>query len=375
MRVTIVTHSVESDWNHGNAHFLRGIGTEFVRRGDEVTFWEPADGWSRENLIRDHGQGPIGEFRSRFPHLKAHLYREETLDLSAALDGADAVLVHEWNSPDLVARIGDHHRRNPRYRLFFHDTHHRIVSAPSEMSRYDLSAYDGVLAFGDVIRERYLDLNAAKAAWTWHEAADTSHFRPIPGSKPAADLVWIGNWGDDERAAEIREFLIEPVKRLRIRAHVYGVRYPEYALAAFDEAGIEYHGWAPNFRVPELFAKHRVTIHIPRGPYVRLLPGIPTIRVFEALACGIPLLSAPWSDREGLFPDGCYRTVRNAEECALEIEKTLTRPAEAAERAEFARESLRSRHTCTHRVDELRSIVSGMEGRRASCESHSLVQA
>ena len=44
-----------------------------------------------------------------------------------------------------------------------------------------------------------------------------------------------------------------------------------------------------------------MTVHVPRRPYVDALPGIPTIRVFEALACGIPLVSAPWRDEEGLF--------------------------------------------------------------------------
>ena len=50
--------------------------------------------------------------------------------------------------------------------------------------------------------------------------------------------------------------------------------------------------------------RHRVTVHVPRRPYAQALPGIPTIRVFEALACGIPLVSAPWDDVEGLFRPG-----------------------------------------------------------------------
>ena len=45
-------------------------------------------------------------------------------------------------------------------------------------------------------------------------------------------------------------------------------------------------------------------MHVPRRFYVTHLPGIPTIRVFEALACGIPLISAPWDDAEGLFTPG-----------------------------------------------------------------------
>ena len=54
------------------------------------------------------------------------------------------------------------------------------------------------------------------------------------------DLVWIGNWGDGERSDEIREFLIEPVKALGLKARIYGVRYPPRALEQLAEAGIEY---------------------------------------------------------------------------------------------------------------------------------------
>ncbi len=79
---------------------------------------------------------------------------------------------------------------------------------------------------------------------------------------------------------------------------------PQHALDELAEAGIEYGGWLPNYRVPEVFARYRVTLHIPRRPYARALPGIPTIRPFEALACGIPLISAPWQDSEDLFRPG-----------------------------------------------------------------------
>src|SRR6185436_11938628 len=82
---------------------------------------------------------------------------------------------------------------------------------------------------------------------------------------------------------------------------VRGVRYPEAALAALRETRLHYGGWIANADVPAAFAAHRVTVHVPRRPYVTSLPGIPTIRVFEALACGIPLISAPWSDVEGQF--------------------------------------------------------------------------
>src|SRR5690606_40464000 len=73
------------------------------------------------------------------------------------------------------------------------------VSAPQEFERLALDGYDGILAFGEVVRQLYLRRGWARRAWTWHEAADVRLFRPIEDAAREADLVWIGNWGDDER--------------------------------------------------------------------------------------------------------------------------------------------------------------------------------
>ena len=51
MRIVGFYHSLVSDWNHGNAHFLRGVVRELLARGHDVRIYEPADGWSRENLL------------------------------------------------------------------------------------------------------------------------------------------------------------------------------------------------------------------------------------------------------------------------------------------------------------------------------------
>src|SRR5690606_11629032 len=104
---------------------------------------------------------------------------------------------------------------------------------------------------------------------------------------------------------------------LGLASEVRGVRYPEKALESLDRAGIRYGGWIANAEVPRAFARHRGTMHIPRRPYVEALPGIPTIRMFEALACGIPLISAPWDDTEGLFrPGNDFLYARNGEDMA-----------------------------------------------------------
>jgi spore maturation protein CgeB len=358
MKIVFFCHSLLSDWNHGNAHFLRGLCLELLARGVDVQVYEPADAWSAQNLLEDAGPGAPDRFASAYPRLHSHRYDERELDLTAALAGADMVLVHEWNSPELVRRIGEHHAEHPGYTLFFHDTHHRSVTARDEMSRYDLSRYDAVLAFGDVVRRTYLENGWAARAFTWHEAADVRTFSPQLSPRGfRGDLVWIGNFGDDERTAELHELLIEPVRRLGLKAKVYGVRYPQTVRETLARAGIEYGGYLPNWEVPRVFSEHRVTVHVPRRPYAERLPGIPTIRPFEALACGIPMVSAPWTDAEGLFTPGRDYLVAHS---SREMERTLTRLLASAElRSQLARagrDAIEARHTCGHRVSELFSI-------------------
>jgi spore maturation protein CgeB len=367
MKVVVFSHSLVSDWNHGNAHFLRGVVTELQERGHEVTVYEPANGWSRANLLREHGEAPLREFARAFPHLHGTLYDPDDFDVDTALDDADLVLVHEWNEPELVARIGAHRAWHNGYRLLFHDTHHRAASAPGKMARFDLSDYDGVLAYGEVIRRIYLDRGWAARAWTWHEAADTRVFRPLPGVEPEADLVWIGNWGDGERSEELRTFLLRPARAARLRGSIYGVRYPGSARLRIALAPrLHYRGWVANHRVPELFARHRLTVHVPRRPYAEALPGIPTIRPFEAMACGIPLISAPWDDCEGLFrTEQDYLVVRDTKEMREAMEAICDYPELAAKLRASGLETIRARHTCAHRVDELLAIEAELRGRPA----------
>lgn len=364
MRIVMFYHSILSDWNHGNAHFLRGTASELLARGHHVSIYEPLDSWSLTNLTRDHGMHPVRKFLKIYPGLRVTRYSLGSLRLDEALEHADIVLVHEWNDHELVRRMGEHRKTKGDYLLFFHDTHHRKVSDRAAMSDYDLSGYDGVLAFGGSIRDLYLQENTVRNAWTWHEAADIRLFRPHPGAVHDGDLVWIGNWGDDERTNELREFLIEPVRQLGLRAVVYGVRYPKQALSELASAGITYGGWIPNFDVPRVLARFKMTVHIPRKPYTRALPGIPTIRVFEALACKIPLISAPWDDVEGLFTAGRdFLIAHDGGEMKQHIRSLLSDRKKAETIALSGYRTVLARHTCAHRVDELLNICAGLRGK------------
>jgi spore maturation protein CgeB len=357
MRIVYFTHSLRSCWNHGNAHFLRGVLSELIDRGHDVRVFEPEGAWSLDNLIKDHGEEGLDPFRSAYPELSSRTYSRPEEGAAQAW-GADLVIVHEWNDPELVAAVGRLRARGGRFTLLFHDTHHRAVSAPQEMRAYDLDAYDGVLAFGSTLAHVYERWGWGDRVSVWHEAADTRRFHPPSQDGEREGLVWIGNWGDGERSQEIVDYLLKPAQDAELLLDIYGVRYPDEAKAKLREYGARYHGWLANAAAPEVFAKHLATVHVPRRFYTEMLPGIPTIRVFEALACGIPLVSAPWDDCEHLFRVGQdFLMIHDGAAMTRALRDLKNDPTLRASLVDSGLETIRERHTCAHRVDELMSIV------------------
>ena len=360
LNIRIFAHSWVSDWNHGNAHFLRGLARSLTRMGHNVRCYEQLGSWSLSNLVRQEGEraiDAIDHFRRIFPELDIRFYNlDHTLPdfLQRELRGADVVLIHEWSEPQLVnAVLGL--KRQLGFSTLLHDTHHRAYSAPGELLRLQLHLFDGVLAFGEPLARIYRDGFGMERVWVFHEAADTENFRPLPAEKTAS-LVWVGNWGDEERTRELDEFLVAPAAQLEGVKRAYGVRYPDDAKQKLAEAGIEYCGYLPNLRAPEAYAESCVTLHIPRRHYVSGLTGIPTIRMFEAMACGVPLVCAPWEDAEQLFRAGDYLVARDRREMTGMLQELLRDEAARRQLAERGLETIRARHTCEHRADQLLQI-------------------
>jgi spore maturation protein CgeB len=361
MKIAYFTHSLRSCWNHGNAHFLRGVLRELQSLGHEVEAFEPEGAWSVENLVADHGEEALDAFANNYPELRSIVYDGQSDPAELAAD-SDLVIVHEWNEPELVAALGRARARGAGFTLLFHDTHHRAVSAPDEMRAYDLEHYDGVLAFGEALARVYRRWGWGDRVFVWHEAADIRHFRPPAAEEERSGLVWIGNWGDGERSEELADFLLQPAQWADLALDIYGVRYPAEARDLLWRFGARYHGWLANAAAPEVFARHIATVHVPRRFYTDTLPGIPTIRVFEALACGIPLVTAPWRDSEKLFRAGeDFLMVSNGEEMTDALLRLKNEPGLRKSLAQSGLESIRGRHTCAHRAGELVEILERID--------------
>jgi spore maturation protein CgeB len=332
LKVVIVSNPLVADRRQGGpSSFLPGVIAELESRGVQV------------DLIQSSGHSPAAL---------------ATLDLDVGLDEADLVLVDGCDDPGLIAQIGSHRAGHGGYRLYY-----RARTATKEGGRLDLSDYDGVLANGEAVRQAYLERDWTARVWTWHEAADTRVFQPLPAVEPEADLVWIGNWESGERSNELRDFLLRPARSARLHGHVYGADYPASARLRIRLSGLHFGGWTAEHRTPELFARHRLTVNLPRPAQVEALPGVPTSYPFEALACGIPLISAPWEDSEGLFrAEKDYLLARDRAEMREAMQAILEFPEFAAQLRESGLETIRARHTCSHRVDELLAIDAELRG-------------
>jgi spore maturation protein CgeB len=329
--------------------------------GHQVRCYEQLGNWSLKNLVSQEGEAAVAaidDFRRQYAELDVRFYNhDEGFAAFAAeeLKGADLVILHEWNEPAVANTILSL-KRQCGFHALFHDTHHRAYSSAREILRFHLHLFDGVLAFGEALRAIYADGFGIDRVWTFHEAADTEAFRPLPIRKEN-DVLWIGNWGDDERTRELQEFLIGPAAQLHCRYIVHGVRYPDRAVRELETAGIEYRGYLPNLFAPYAYGRSRLALHVPRRQYANGLSGIPTIRVFEALACGAPLVCSPWTDIEGLFcPGQDYLVVPDGRAMQAELASLLQDEKARRQLAESGLRTVRQRHTCAHRAQQLMEI-------------------
>jgi spore maturation protein CgeB len=351
-----------SDWNHGNVHFLRGLASELVRMGHRVRCYEQLGSWSLTNLVRNEGERAIeaiDTFRQRFPQLDVHFYENRegfANEMARELRGADVVIFHEWNDPAVVQQVLGL-KKKLGFAALLHDTHHRAYSDPGAILQMGLHLFDGVLAFGEALRRIYTHGFGVSRAWTFHEAADVENFHPVAAARDY-DVLWLGNWGDEERTAELEEFLLRPAEELPEFDFVaHGVRYPQEARQKLREAGIQFRGYLPNLEAAAAYARSKIALHIPRRQYADGLGGIPTIRVFEALACGTALVCSPWEDCEKLFRAGeDHVCASSGTAMKSEIENLLHDEAARRQLASSGLQTIQRRHTCAHRATQLTEI-------------------
>ncbi len=303
--IVYFTHSLRSCWNHGNAHFLRGVLRELSARGHDVVAFEPAAAGACTNLLATTARRRSSAFARPIPELA------DRVRFAGPRSRRRAGRRRPGDRPRME-RAGAGRRasahcgaRGARFTLLFHDTHHRAVSDPEAIARLRplrLRRRAGVR------RDAGRGLSALGLGRARVRLARGGRYAAVPsaGRRRSSARGWSGSATGATASAppSCEDFLLRPAPRPACRSTSTACAIPTEALALLRRYGARYRGWLPNAAAPEVFARHLATVHVPRRFYVDALPGIPTIRVFEALACGIPLVCAPWRDSEGLFPPG-----------------------------------------------------------------------
>ena len=346
---------------------------ELQARGHEVArLRAAATAGAATNLLRDHGEAALGAFRDAYPGpARSRLYDLDALDLDAALDGADLVLVHEWNDPRLVARLGEHRARGGGFRLLFHDTHHRAVTD---------AGGDGALRPRRLRRRarlrrrppRPLPASAAgpRARGPGTRPPTRASSGRVAGASRDGDLVWIGNWGDDERtrgAARVPARAGAGARPARARSTACAI--PTRRVRALADAGHRLRAaGSPNYEVP---ARLRALPRDGARAAAALRRGAARDPDDPRRSRRSPAASR-WSARRGTTRRACSRPGATSSSRATAREMTAA-PARAARRrgaarassAEHGRATILARHTCAHRVDELLAIVARARRPRA----------
>ena len=171
---------------------------------------EPAEPDERAGRRR-----PIEEFRLAYPQLREHRVRP-----GEPRSGRRRSTAPTWSSSTSGTRttwsrrIGQHRATAAGYHLLFHDTHHRAVTEPAGDGRATTCRTTTACSRS----AKSCEDSTSRSGWAAprvdlarsgrHRACSIRPKR----SRDEGDLVWIGNWGDDERTAELHEFLLEPVR-------------------------------------------------------------------------------------------------------------------------------------------------------------------
>ena len=360
MRFGFFMQSYLADYNFGCAHFLRGLIRELLELGHTVEVFCPEDSWVTARSRELGGDTAIAEAREVYPAVATVLFGPDFTDIEARLVTLDAVVVNEWIDDMIARRIGAYGAASGRLVTLYYDTHHRVVTATGELRAAGVDLYSGVLVLAESVRAAYLSRSLAARVTVFSEAVDDQRFTRSPSRSGHGPVVWIGNYGNDERGDALLTALIGLTTKHGLSVECYGVGYPPVAVERMEAASVHVGGWLPNTRVPIVAANARWMLHIPRGPYAAELAGVPNIRPYEAAGLAVPLVVISASPLGFPFaPDEHYLLFPDVERCLDAVPELLRRPERLEQMARRAHDMVMSGHTCRDRAHALIALVDG----------------
>lgn len=358
MHIVIFGLTISSSWGNGHATLWRSLVGAMLRRGHTVSFYERSVPYYTE--ARDLDELPPGGQLLLYNDL-ADVRAKAERDL----DGADLAMSTSYcpDGPAAAELI-----RNSRAAIkAFYDLDTPVTLQGLErgdpveyLPSGGLGDFDVVLSYtgGRALEELRSRLGARLVVPLYGSVDPGRHFPVEPRAEWRSTLSYLGTYAAD-RQAKLQELFLEPAERLpRERFLLGGAQYP----ADFpwrENLGFAWH--VPPAEHPAFFASSRATLNITRGAMASY-GYCPSGRLFEAAACGVPLLTDTWEGLGTFFEPGReILPVRSPED----VVAALTRPAaELRAVAEAARARVLREHTGAHRVAELETICDQVRERR-----------
>ncbi len=344
MRVVFIGLSITSSWGNGHATTYRSLISGLAQAGHEVLFLEQDQPW-----YRDHRDLPCP------PYCRAALYADATELASRhaeSIAGADLVVVGSYVADgQAVCRLV---QRAVRGVAAFYDIDTPVTLAALARGRCDYITPELVRGFhlylsftgGPTLRliERQYGAPAARALYC---SADPALNAPDPAVPRTCDLGYLGTYSPD-RQPTLERLLCEPARAWpQGRFDVTGPQYPPIDWPANVDRGEH----APPSLHPLFYASQRYTLNVTRADMVRAGHS-PSVRLFEAAACGTPIISDWWPGLDTLFEPGTEIVVAHDAADVLRALRDVPEAARAA-MAERARARVLQGHTGRHRAAEL----------------------
>jgi spore maturation protein CgeB len=346
--------SLSSSWGNGHATTYRALLKAFAERGHDVLFLERDVPWyAAHRDLPDPGFCRMALYPD-LAGLEAH---------RRAIAEADAVVVGSY-VPEGVA-VGRLVQEWANGATAFYDIDTPVTLA--KLARGDeeylspalIPGFDLYLSFTggptlDLLERRY----GAQAARALFCSVDPAAYRPLPGAPCRWDLSYLGTYSADRQPA-LERLLIEPARRAPERR--FAVAGPQYPGEIEWPANVERLEHVTPADHPAFYASSRFTLNVTRADMVRAGHS-PSVRLFEAAACGTPILSDAWEGLDAILSPGAEIAIAEGPEDVL---AALDWPEERRLAvAEAARRRVLAGHTAAHRAAELETHLRAAVARR-----------
>ena len=340
MKLVVLGLSLSSSWGNGHATTFRALLKAYAARGHDILFLERDVPWYASH--RDHVDPDYCrlEFYSDLDGLNA--WRDE-------IAGADAVIVGSY-VPEGVA-VGRYVQQAAEGVTAFYDIDTPVTLAKLTRGDFEylspegIPGYDVYLSFtGGPTLERIERDYGSPAARAFYCSVDPALYAPT-GTEKRWDLSYLGTYSDD-RQPTLERLLLAPARALPHRRFV--VAGPQYPDGIDWPANVERIDHLPPSEHADFYSASRFTLNVTRADMIAA-GWSPSVRLFEAGACGTPIVSDRWDGIDDLFEPG--REILLADEGAAVI--AAIEGADAAAMGEAARARVLAAHTAAHRAAEL----------------------